>query len=53
MKIHIGLGSANDQAFRGILYSKNTMINYNDQNYTYYSPAHPQLDGVFFWDKHT
>lgn len=52
MRIHIGLGSKNDQSFRGILYGHNNLTNFDDKNYTYYSDVHPQMDGVFFWDKH-
>lgn len=52
MRIHIGLGSANDRSFRGVLYGYNNLTNFDDSNYTYYSDAHPQMNGVFFWDRH-
>jgi hypothetical protein len=35
--------------FRGFEYSKNTLINFDDKNYTYL-PTHLQ-NGVMFWDK--
>ena len=49
--IHLGLGSLPDKSFRGVTYSSNYIEFYNDQNYTHYSDAHPQLPGVFFQDK--
>ncbi len=51
--IHMGVGSAADNAVRGVEYSFNKLEIFDDKNYTYYSPAHPQLDGIVFWDKHT
>ena len=50
-KIHVGVTSKKDNSFRGIHYSKNYLINYDDKNYTHYGPEHPQLDGIMYWDK--
>ena len=52
MRIHIGLSSLPDNSYRGIDYSSNVFENFNDQNYTY-TPQHPQMDGVQYFDKHT
>lgn len=50
-RIHIGLGSLANNSFVGIEYSEKIVNIYNDKNYTY-TEAHPQMDGVMFWDKH-
>ncbi|EAS01169.1 acid ceramidase-like protein, putative (macronuclear) [Tetrahymena thermophila SB210] len=50
-RIHIGIGSLSDNSFFGIEYSEKIINIYNDKNYTY-TPAHPQMDGIMFWDKH-
>jgi hypothetical protein len=34
-------------------YSQNILNNYDDNNYTSYTAAHPKLKGVAFFDKHT
>ncbi len=53
MKIHGGWGSLPDNTFRGMNYAANFLYLYDDKNFTHYDPvAHPQLDGVFFFDKH-
>ena len=52
MKIHLGIGSSEDHSFRGVDYAANFMTFFDDKNFTRYSPAHPQLDGVFYYDKH-
>lgn len=52
MRIHIGLGSLPDQSFRGLDYSENVVEVFDDKNYTNYSPNHPQIDGVFYFDKY-
>jgi len=52
MKLHIGIGSESDNQFRGIEYASNKITVFDDTNYTYYTPSHPQLEGVMFWDKH-
>jgi hypothetical protein len=39
--IHIGVGSAADNGFRGVEYSYNKLEIFDDKNYTYYTPAHP------------
>lgn len=51
MRIHIGLGSKSDNSFRGIQYAHNKVQVFDDSNYIY-TDAHPQLDGVMFFDKH-
>lgn len=51
MRIHIGMSSLPDNSFRGLDYSKNVVLNFNDKNYTDYSANHPQIDGVFYFDK--
>lgn len=52
MKIHLGFGSLPDATFRGVDYAANFVNFYDDKNYTHYSDAHPQLDHVFYYDKH-
>lgn len=47
-----GIGSGASKAFEGIEYASNLMYTFNDHNYTYNNEIHPQLDGVFYWDKH-
>ena len=49
--IHLGWGSLPDRSFRGYDYAANILYAYDDKNYTHYSEAHPQLDGVFFYNK--
>ena len=51
MKIHLGLGSSVDKTFRGVNYANNFIDFYDDKNYTHYGPEHPQLNGVFYYDK--
>lgn len=51
MKIHIGIGTTEDNAFRGIEYGENKLDIFDDKNYTAYSDKHPQMDGVMYWDK--
>lgn len=51
--IHLGYGSLPDNSFRGVDFAANTLIFYDDKNYTRYAAGtHPQLDGVFFYDRH-
>jgi hypothetical protein len=51
--IHLGVGSAPDNTFRGVDYSANDLIFYSDKNYTHYSTLyHPKYDGIFFYDKY-
>lgn len=53
MKIHGGWGSLPDNTFRGMNFASNFLYLYDDKNYTFYDDiSHPQLDGVFFYDKH-
>jgi hypothetical protein len=52
MMIHLGFGSLPDKLFRGVDFASNFVTFYNDQNYTHYSDAHPQLNGVFYYDKY-
>jgi hypothetical protein len=42
----LGVGSGASRSFEGVEYSANYLIPFTDKNYTYYSPEHPQLDGV-------
>jgi len=37
VKIHIGIGTEKDNAFRGIEYSENKLLIFDDKNYTSYS----------------
>jgi hypothetical protein len=52
MMVHLGFGSSADKSFMGVDYSANFVTFYNDKDYTHYSAAHPQMDGVFFYDQH-
>jgi len=52
-QIFVGLGSREDNQLRGIEYSAKVLNVYDDKNYTTpYPNAHPQMDGVVFFDKH-
>lgn len=49
----MGLASAESNTFEGLDYSWKVVNVYNDHNYTHYDPiAHPELEGVVFFDKH-
>ena len=50
--VHLGSASAIDGELRGYDYAANFLYSYDDKNYTHYSENHPQLDGVFYYDKH-
>ncbi|KRX04245.1 hypothetical protein PPERSA_11369 [Pseudocohnilembus persalinus] len=50
-RIHVGIASAESQTFQGVNYSWKVIEFFNDQNYTY-TEAHPQLDGIMYFDKH-
>ena len=53
MKIHGGWGSLPYAEFRGMDYAANYVNFYDDKNYTHYNAEfHPQMEGVFFYDKH-
>ena len=53
MKIHGGWGSLPDKTFRGMNYAANYVQFFDDKNYTWYNNfSQPQLDGVFFLNKH-
>lgn len=52
-RIHLGIGSLEDNSFLGFEYSEKFVYVFNDKNYTAYSEAHPQMDGIMFWDKHS
>jgi len=52
MRIHIGLSSLASNEYRGLDYSSNILLNFNDKNETVYGPQHPQMDGVQYFDKH-
>lgn len=48
----IGIGTRSQNKFVGVQYSWNTLNVFDDKNYTNYFPqAHPQMDGVMFWDE--
>lgn len=49
--IHLGWGSLPDNTFRGMDYAANMLYYYDDKNYTHYTDVHPQLNGLFFYDK--
>jgi hypothetical protein len=51
MKIHLGISSEKDSSVRIFNYASNILQNFNDQNYTYYSSGHPQIDSVVYMDK--
>ena len=52
MMIHLGIGSVPDKLFRGFDYAANFLYMYTDKNYTHYDTlSHPQLDGIFYYDK--
>ena len=53
MKIHGGWASLPDNLFRGMDYAANFVDFYDDHNYTHYNQVdHPELDGIFFLNKH-
>lgn len=47
-----GIGSGQSKEFEGVEYASNLLYTFNDLNYTANSEAHPELYGVFYWDKH-
>ena len=50
--IHNGWGSVPDNSFRGVDYAHNYIKFYDDHEWTIdFNEAHPQMDGVFYWDK--
>jgi len=51
-RIHVGIGARKDNSFEGLEISYNELNIFNDKNYTNYTDAHPQMDGVMYWDKH-
>lgn len=51
--IHLGIASVSDRSFRMLEYSQNILNNYDDNNYTHYTAAHPKIKGIAFFDKHT
>ncbi|EGD75487.1 hypothetical protein PTSG_06561 [Salpingoeca rosetta] len=50
--IHLGVGSRHDQQFRAVEYGHEEVLVYDDLNYPTYLPAHPQMDGLVFINKH-
>ena len=50
--IHLGIGSTDQHIFRMFEYSYKVLNNYDDANYTHYSEAHPQANGIAYFDKH-
>jgi len=53
MKLHLGFASGAEKNFRGVDYAANFVNLYDDKNYFKYTESHPQIDGVFFQDRHT
>ena len=52
--IHGGWGSLPDNSFRGMDYAANLLDLFDDKDYILYNNvSHPQMDGMFFLDKHT
>lgn len=49
--IHVGIGSKADNSFEGLRINFDTVEIYNDKNFTNYTAAHPQMDGIMFWNK--
>lgn len=50
--IHVGLASVEDHSFRMIEYAYKSFNVYDDKNYNHYTKAHPQKNGIAYWDKH-
>ena len=48
--IHVGLGSAQDNAFRGLTIAQKAYDVYNDTSLSW--TGHPIIPGVFYWNKH-
>jgi len=52
MMVHLGWGSASDSSFVGADYTKDWVKFYDDKSWLgQFSSAHPQMDGVFYYDK--
>lgn len=51
--VFLGVGESHTQTFRAVEYSHEEIITFDDINYPYYTPSHPQLEGAVFLDKHT
>lgn len=52
MMIHNGWGSLPDNSFRGADYSRDWVKFYDDTTWIAdFTDAHPQMDGIFFYDK--
>lgn len=53
MMIHNGWGSLPDNSFRGVDYAANFIKFYDDKTWIgEFNDAHPQMDGIFYYDKH-
>lgn len=48
--IHVALGSAQDNAFRGLTIAQKAYEIYNDTSLNY--TGHPSLPGIMYWNKH-
>ena len=52
MMIHTGWGSLPDNSFRGADIAANFVKFYDDQHWIApFTDAHPQMNGVFYYDK--
>jgi len=52
-QMFLGVGSVEDNKLLGFEYAAKELIVYDDQNYTTpYPEAHPQLDGIVYWDRY-
>jgi hypothetical protein len=51
-QIYVGVGERRLGQFRAFAYAHESLNTYDDINYPFYTPAHPQMDGVVFVDKH-
>jgi hypothetical protein len=53
MMIHNGWGSLPDNSFRGVDYAANFIKFYDDKTWIgEFNDAHPQMDGIFYYDKY-
>jgi len=51
-QIYVGVGSNDDKTFRGFTYAAKELNMYSDLNWSHpFSPAHPQMNGIMYWDE--
>jgi hypothetical protein len=46
-QIYVGVGERRLGQFRAFAYAHESLNTYDDINYPFYTPAHPQMDGIF------